>query len=218
MCIQDKLLLLISKQLLFCSNHLRSFSIYFFFKELEKYNLILILLSSKLYPVTRLKEFSVVADYIHQLFLTCFLIVMAKAQNASESFARQLDSGHKVNYLWKGNSCPESLVQFPPTPPSALIGGYKDRCDGLVQFHCLPVVAISAIELMSVSRGPQIERFLSQSQNSMSGEVDIKPDIVSDLENAQDEAYCLYSRISFFFLFNVLLILLLLLCYMIIFY
>ncbi|KAH1238239.1 hypothetical protein GmHk_08G022951 [Glycine max] len=152
--------------------------------------------------VTRLKEFSVVADYIHQLFLTCFLIVMAKAQNASESFARQLDSGHKVNYLWKGNSCPESLVQFPPTPPSALIGGYKDRCDGLVQFHCLPVVAISAIELMSVSRGPQIERFLSQSQNSMSGEVDIKPDIVSDLENAQDEAYCLYSRISFFFLFN----------------
>ncbi|XP_025985473.1 uncharacterized protein [Glycine max] len=119
---------------------------------------------------------------------------LAEAQNASESFARQLDSGHKVNYLWKGNSCPESLVQFPPTPPSALIGGYKDRCDGLVQFHCLPVVAISAIELMSVSRGPQIERFLSQSQNSMSGEVDIKPDIVSDLENAQDEAYCLYSR------------------------
>ncbi|RZB98404.1 hypothetical protein D0Y65_021382 [Glycine soja] len=95
---------------------------------------------------------------------------LAEAQNASESFARQLDSGHKVNCLWKGNSCPESLVQFPPTPPSALIGGYKDRCDGLVQFHCLPVVAISAIELMSVSRGPQIERFLSQSQNFMSGE------------------------------------------------
>ncbi|KHN38155.1 hypothetical protein glysoja_007197 [Glycine soja] len=138
-------------------------------------------LLSKLYPVTRLKEFSVVADYIHQLFLTCFLIVMAKAQNASESFARQLDSGHKVNCLWKGNSCPESLVQFPPTPPSALIGGYKDRCDGLVQFHSLPVVAISAIELMSVSRGPQIERFLSQSQNFMSGEVDIKPDIAQKL-------------------------------------
>ncbi|XP_020229771.1 uncharacterized protein LOC109810669 isoform X2 [Cajanus cajan] len=118
----------------------------------------------------------------------------AEAQNASESFARQLDSGHKVNCPWKGNSCPESLVQFPPTPPSALIGGYKDRCDGLVQFHCLPVVAISAIELMSVSRGPQIERFLSQSQCFMSGEVDIKPEIISELENSQDEAYCLYSR------------------------
>ncbi|KAK7399959.1 hypothetical protein VNO78_11157 [Psophocarpus tetragonolobus] len=118
----------------------------------------------------------------------------AEAQNASESFARQLDSGHKVNCPWKGNSCPESLVQFPPTPPSALIGGYKDRCDGLVQFHCLPVVAISAIELMSVTRGPQIECFLSQSQNFMSGEVDFKPEIISELENSQDEAYCLYSR------------------------
>ncbi|RDX69306.1 Nuclear-interacting partner of ALK, partial [Mucuna pruriens] len=118
----------------------------------------------------------------------------AEAQNASESFARQLDSGHNVNCPWKGNNCPESLVQFPPTPPSALIGGYKDRCDGLVQFHCLPVVAISAIELMSVSHGPQIERFLSQSQNFMSGEVDIKPEIISEFENSQDEAYCLYSR------------------------
>lgn len=139
---------------------------------------------------------------------------MAKAQNGSESFARQLDSGHKVNCPWKGNSCPESLVQFPPTPHSALIGGYKDRCDGLVQFHCLPVVAISAIELMSVSRGPQIERFLSQSQNFMSGEVDIKPEIMSELENSQDEAYCLYSRVSY--IFHILLILWLLLCPMLI--
>jgi len=161
----------------------------------------LILFSSKLYRVARLKDFSAIADYIHQLFLTCFLIVIAKAQNASKSFARQLDLDHKVNCPWKGNSCPESLVQFPPTPPSALIGGYKDRCDGLVQFHCLPVVAISAIELMSVSCGPQIERFLSQSQNFMSGEVDIKPDIISELQNSQDEAYCLYSRVSFFFTF-----------------
>ncbi|XP_057422341.1 uncharacterized protein LOC130716157 isoform X2 [Lotus japonicus] len=100
----------------------------------------------------------------------------AEGQNASESFARQLDSGHKVNCPWKGNSCPESLVQFPPTPQSALIGGYKDRCDGLLQFHYLPVVAMSAIELMCVSRGPQIERF------------------ISELENSQDEAYYLFSR------------------------
>ncbi|XP_061338484.1 uncharacterized protein LOC133285287 isoform X2 [Gastrolobium bilobum] len=117
----------------------------------------------------------------------------AEAQNASESFARQLDSGHKVNCPWKGNSCPESLVQFPPTPQSALVGGYKDRCDGLVQFHYLPVVAVSAIELMRVSRGPQIERFLSQSQNFMSGEV-VKPEIISELESSQDEAYRIFSR------------------------
>ncbi|KAK7284025.1 hypothetical protein RIF29_13776 [Crotalaria pallida] len=118
----------------------------------------------------------------------------AEAQKASESFARQLDSGHKVNCPWRGNSCPESLVQFPPTPQSALIGGYKDRCDGLVQFYYLPVVATSAIELMSVSRGPQIERFLSVSQNFMSGEVDFKPEIIPQLESSQDEAYSLFSR------------------------
>ncbi|XP_047168296.1 uncharacterized protein LOC124837058 isoform X1 [Vigna umbellata] len=118
----------------------------------------------------------------------------AEAQNASESFARQLDSGHKVNCPWKGNNCPESLVQFPPTPPSALIAGYKDRCDGLIQFQHLPVVAISAIEFMSASRGPQIERFLSQSQNFMSREVYIKPEIISEFDNSQDEAYCLYTR------------------------
>lgn len=127
---------------------------------------------------------------------------MAEAQNASESFARQLDSGHKVNCSWRGNSCPESLVQFPPTPQSALIGGYKDRCDGLVQFQYLPVVAISAIELMRVSRGPQIDRFLSQSQNFMSGEVDFKPEIISEPENSRDEAYCLFSRVRLFLNFS----------------
>ncbi|MCH96519.1 zinc ion-binding protein, partial [Trifolium medium] len=114
-------------------------------------------------------------------------------QDASESFARQLDSGHKANCPWKGNSCPESLVQFPPTSQSALIGGYKDRCDGLVQFHFLPVVAISAIELMRVSRGPQIDRFLSQAQNFMSG-IDFKPEHISELESSQDEAYCSFTR------------------------
>lgn len=139
----------------------------------------------------------IVADCTHNLFLTYFLIVMVEAQNASEAFARQLDSGHKVNCPWRGNSCPESLVQFLPTPQSALIGGYKDRCDGLVQFPYLPVVAISAIEMMSVSRGPQIERFLSQSQNFMSGEVDFKPEIISELESSQDEAYCLFSRVRY---------------------
>ncbi|XP_019432684.1 PREDICTED: uncharacterized protein LOC109339664 isoform X1 [Lupinus angustifolius] len=111
----------------------------------------------------------------------------AEAQNASESFARQLDSGHKDNCPWRGSSCPESLVQFPPTSQSALIGAYKDRYDGLIQFHYLPVVASSAIDLMSVSRGPQIERFLSQFQNLMSGEIDL-------IGSSQDEAYFLFSR------------------------
>lgn len=111
----------------------------------------------------------------------------AEVQNAGEAFAKQLDSAHKVNCPWRGNSCPESLVQFPPTPQSALIGGYKDRCDGLLQFQSLPIVATSAIELMRVSRGPQVDRFLS-------GEVDIKPESIPELESSQDGALCLYSR------------------------
>ncbi|KAJ7968991.1 Nuclear-interacting partner of ALK [Quillaja saponaria] len=114
-----------------------------------------------------------------------------EVENAGESFAKELDSGHKVNCPWRGNSCPDSLVQFPPAPQSALIGGYKDRCDGLVQFQYLPKVAVSAIEQMRVSRGPQIERFLTQLQNLMS-EVDFKPESISDLETSRDEAYCLY--------------------------
>ncbi|PQM42875.1 uncharacterized protein Pyn_39150 [Prunus yedoensis var. nudiflora] len=55
-----------------------------------------------------------------------------EVQNAAEVFVKQLDSGHKVACPWRGNSCPESLVQFPPTPQSALIGGYKDRFANLM--------------------------------------------------------------------------------------
>lgn len=111
-------------------------------------------------------------------------------------------------------------MQFPPTSQSALIGGYKDRCDGLIQFHYLPVVAISAIELMSVSRGPQIERFLSQSQNFMFG-VDFKPENMLELESSQDEAYCSFTRVrrvNFVFLIVVYMKHLLLFCHMLIFY
>lgn len=82
-------------------------------------------------------------------------------------------------------------MQFPPTPQSALIGGYKDRCDGLVQFQSLPIVATSAIEKMRVSRGTQVDRFLS-------GEVDIKQESISELETSQDGTFYLYSRVSTF--------------------
>ncbi|PWA77408.1 zinc finger, C3HC [Artemisia annua] len=92
-----------------------------------------------------------------------------------EEFANQLDEGHNVTCPWRGNSCAESLVQFPPTPPSALIGGYKDRCDGLLQFPYLPVVAASAIEQMKLSRGPEIDRLLVQSAGFF-------VDVASDLE------------------------------------
>lgn len=118
----------------------------------------------------------------------------AEVEDAGQAFSKQLDDGHNINCPWRGNSCPESLVQFPPTPQSALIGGYKDRCDGLLQFQSLPVIATCAIEHMRVSRGPQIDRLLSQSQNLIVGEVDMKPELIPELENSRDGAFYLYSR------------------------
>ncbi|XP_024017444.1 uncharacterized protein LOC21394693 [Morus notabilis] len=111
----------------------------------------------------------------------------SKVQNAGEAFAKELDSGHKATCPWRGNICPDSLVQFPPTPQTALIGGYKDRCDGLLQFQSLPRVSASAIEQIRVSRGPQIDRFLS-----IAGEVDFKPEIIPELESSRDGATSLY--------------------------
>ncbi|CAI9299847.1 unnamed protein product [Lactuca saligna] len=58
--------------------------------------------------------------------------------------------GLKLNIKEDGEliSCAERLVQFPPTPPSALIGGYEDRCAGLFQFLYLPIVASSTLDQM----------------------------------------------------------------------
>ncbi|KAB5534258.1 hypothetical protein DKX38_017344 [Salix brachista] len=118
----------------------------------------------------------------------------AEVESAAEAFAKQLDVGHQATCPWRGNSCPESLVQFPPTPQSALIGGYKDRCDGLLQFQLLPIIAASAIELMRVSRGPLVDRLFSQSQNFIAGEGDFKTDCAAGLEITRDGVFCLYTR------------------------
>lgn len=88
-------------------------------------------------------------------------------------------------------------MQFPPTPPSALIGGYKDRCDGLFQFHYLPIVAASTLDLMRVSRGPEIDRFLLQSYTNTAGESGCKADIASGSNNNREEALCIYSRVRY---------------------
>lgn len=117
--------------------------------------------------------------------------------NAAEEFSKQLDLGHRGTCPWRGNSCPESLVQFPPTPPSALIGGYKDRCDGLLQFAALPVVAASAMEQMHISRGPQIDRFLANSVNLLIGEPSMKPENIAGVESSREEAFSLYSRVRY---------------------
>ncbi|KAM0046771.1 putative Zinc finger, C3HC [Helianthus debilis subsp. tardiflorus] len=99
--------------------------------------------------------------------------------NVGEEFDNQLDEGHKVICPWRGNSCAESLVQFPPTPPSALIGVYKDHCDRLFQFLYLPTVAASTLDQMRVSRGPEIDHFLVQSHTFATWESGFKADIAS---------------------------------------
>ena len=85
-------------------------------------------------------------------------------------------------------------MQFPPTPALALVGGYKDRCDGLLQFLSLPVVAASAIEQMRVSRGLEIDRFL-HSQALTAGESGFKAENISGIEKTREEALCIYLRV-----------------------
>nr|TKS08498.1 uncharacterized protein D5086_0000102880 [Populus alba] len=130
----------------------------------------------------------------HMTFVSLSSWTPAEVESAAEAFAKQLDVGHQATCPWRGNSCPASLVQFPPTPQSALIGGYKDRCDGLLQFQFLPSISASAIELMRVLRGPLVDRLLSQSQNFIAGEGDFKSECIAGLETTRDGAFCFYSR------------------------
>ncbi|KAF9609869.1 hypothetical protein IFM89_018854 [Coptis chinensis] len=86
------------------------------------------------------------------------------ANNAGKAFAKQLNVAHGTSFPWRENSSAESLVQLPPTPHSALTGGFKDRCDGLLQFVSLSVIAASTIGLMRLSQSSQIDRLLAQSE------------------------------------------------------
>ncbi|KAL1563802.1 hypothetical protein AAHA92_06226 [Salvia divinorum] len=117
----------------------------------------------------------------------------SEADGGGEEFPKKLDEGHKLTCPWTGNCCAESLVQFPPTPPSALIGGYKDRCDGLLQFPSLPVIAASTIEQMQISRGPEIDRLLAQTQLSRN-ESGIKLELFLGTESSRDGVFIIYSR------------------------
>lgn len=133
-------------------------------------------------------QYGIRKDLLSSLLLSCLFY------HAAEGFAEKLDSGHKVTCPWKGNCCADSLVQFPPTPVSALIGSYKDRCDGLLQFPCLPLVAASAIEFMKLSRSAQIERLLSQSLFS-SGEMGFKNDNMPIPEICREDPFFHYNQV-----------------------
>eukprot|EP00250_Pteridium_aquilinum_P008326 c17854_g1_i1 orf=558-3440(-) len=84
------------------------------------------------------------------------------SQHGAEAYGEQLDAAHKAICPWRGNPCTESLAQFLPSPISALIGGFNDRCDALLQFSSLPVVSGSAIDEMKVTRGPEIDRLFAK--------------------------------------------------------
>lgn len=117
------------------------------------------------------------------------------ADSIREEFSKQLDDAHESSCPWVGNCCPESLVQFPPTPPSALIGGYKDRCDGLLQFYSLPIVSVSAIDQMRASRRLQIDRLLAQPQVYANEDLNFRIDNISATETSKEEALSNYSRV-----------------------
>lgn len=125
-------------------------------------------------------------------FFVCSVLVT----NAGEAFAEQLDASHKNSCPWRGNSCADSLVQLHLTQ-SALIGGFKDRCDGLLQFLSLPVIAPSAIENMRLTRAAQINRLLTQSISFLSGELGYKAENTPGVDVHQGSS-CGYSRVCFF--------------------
>ncbi|KAK1278607.1 hypothetical protein QJS04_geneDACA022151 [Acorus gramineus] len=124
-------------------------------------------------------------------FTTLATWSLAEFNRAGEAFHEQLDSCHRTTCPWRGNCCADSLVQFPPTPPSALVGGFKDRCDGLFQFLTLPVIASSAIDKMRLSRDAQIDNFLAQSLAFLCGELGPR---ASGLESSHGDVSCTYSQ------------------------
>ncbi|VAI22840.1 unnamed protein product [Triticum turgidum subsp. durum] len=129
---------------------------------------------------------------MHLIFSALASWSPTEVTNAGEAFAEQLDASHKNSCPWRGNSCADSLVQLHLTQ-SALIGGFKDRCDGLLQFLSLPVIAPSAIENMRLTRAAQINRLLTQSISFLSGELGYKAENTPGVDIHQGGS-CGYSR------------------------
>ncbi|KAH6558357.1 hypothetical protein KP509_1Z068100 [Ceratopteris richardii] len=84
------------------------------------------------------------------------------SQHEVEVYNQHLDVGHKPFCPWRGNPCTDSLAQFLPSVIPALIGGFNDRCDSLLQFSSLPVICCSAIDEMKSIRGSEIDRLLAK--------------------------------------------------------
>ncbi|KAK1681641.1 hypothetical protein QYE76_042489 [Lolium multiflorum] len=129
----------------------------------------------------------------HLIFTALTSWSPAEVANAGEAFAEQLDASHQNDCPWRGNSCADSLVQL-HFSPSALLGGFKDRCEGLLQFISLPVIASSAIESMKLTRNHQIVHVLSQSIAILCGELGYKTDGTAGIDVNQQDETCSYSQ------------------------
>jgi hypothetical protein len=103
-----------------------------------------------------------IVEFMLMLFKHIHNILSENASLAAGAYDEQLDAGHKASCPWKGNPCAESLAQFLPSPISALVGGFNDRCDALLQFSSLPIISSSAIDEMKITRGPEIDRLLAK--------------------------------------------------------
>ncbi|MCO5577123.1 hypothetical protein L7F22_030946 [Adiantum nelumboides] len=116
-------------------------------------------------------------------------------QHEVEVYGEQLDVGHKPFCPWRGNSCTESLAQFLPSPISALIGGFNDRCDTLLQFSALPVICGSAIDEMKSTRGAEIDLLLAKPIRETMKRLDDGFDTRQDPLNTTNNPYVQAQRL-----------------------
>ncbi|XP_078432732.1 IAP-like protein 1 [Wolffia australiana] len=130
----------------------------------------------------------------HLTFISFASWTPAEVAKAGEIFVSQLDLGHRVSCPWRSNCCADSLAQFPPTTPAALIGGFKDRHDGILQFNSLPVISPSVIYNMKQSRASQVDRLLCQSYAFLAGEFSLRLDTVNGTEASNDVVSSAYSQ------------------------
>ncbi|KAI5062071.1 hypothetical protein GOP47_0022610 [Adiantum capillus-veneris] len=118
-------------------------------------------------------------------------------QHEVEVYGEQLDVGHKPICPWRGNPCTDSLAQFLPSPMSALIGGFSDRCDALLQFSSLPVICGSAIDEMKSTRGAEIDRLLTkpvrETMKRLDDGFDVRQDSIDTANNPYFQAQKLMS-------------------------
>ena len=87
------------------------------------------------------------------------------------------------------------MGQFPPTSPSALIGGYNDQCEALLQLLALPVISGSAIDRMKLCRGSQIDRILAEQQPVIVSESSGRADNMLLAEFSREEAASIFYQV-----------------------